>query len=86
MSFRSVTRFNRLKLTRNEERTSVQYILDLDLRGSAPRLCEVADMADILLGVRSGEPVGKCWAERFVTRSDAPKMAFNRAKNTAGRF
>jgi hypothetical protein len=38
-------------------------------------------MADKLLGVRGGEPVGKCWAERFVTRSDQLKMAFNRAKD-----
>jgi hypothetical protein len=38
-------------------------------------------MADKLLGVRSGEPVGKHWAERFVTRSDQLKMAFNQAKD-----
>jgi hypothetical protein len=61
---------NNQKLTATEEKTIIQYILDLDSRGFAPRLCEVADMADKLLGVRGGEPVGKCWAERFVTRSD----------------
>jgi hypothetical protein len=38
-------------------------------------------MADKVLGVRGGEPVGKHWAERFVTRSDKLKMAFNRAKD-----
>jgi hypothetical protein len=38
-------------------------------------------MADKLLGARGGEPVGKCWARRFVTRSDELKMAFNRAKD-----
>ena len=38
-------------------------------------------MADKLLGVRGGQPVGKHWAERFVTRSDELKMAFNRAKD-----
>jgi hypothetical protein len=38
-------------------------------------------MADKVLSVRGGEPVGKHWAERFVTRSDQLKMAFNRAKN-----
>jgi hypothetical protein len=69
------------KLTRTEEQTIVQYILNLDSRGFAPRLCEVADMADKLLGVRDGEPVGKHWADRFVTRSDELKMAFNRAKD-----
>jgi hypothetical protein len=38
-------------------------------------------MADKLLAVRGGGPVGKRWAERFVTRSDELKMAFNRAKD-----
>ena len=38
-------------------------------------------MADKLLGVRGGQPVGKQWAERFVTRSAELKMAFNRAKD-----
>jgi hypothetical protein len=34
-------------------------------------------MADNLLGVRGGEPVGKHWSERFVTCLDQLKMAFN---------
>jgi hypothetical protein len=38
-------------------------------------------MADKVLGVRGGEPVGNHWAERFVTRSVELKMAFNRAKD-----
>ena len=38
-------------------------------------------MADKLLGVRGSKPVGKHWAERFVTRSSELKMAFNRAKD-----
>jgi hypothetical protein len=38
-------------------------------------------MANKLLAVRGGEPVGKHWAERFVTRSAELKMAFNRAKD-----
>lgn len=38
-------------------------------------------MADKLLAIRGGKPVGKCWPERFVTRSDELKMAFNRAKD-----
>jgi hypothetical protein len=68
-------------VTRTEEQTIVRYILDLGLRGFAPRLCEVADMANRLLGVRGGELVGKHWAERFVTRSNKFKMAFNRVKD-----
>jgi hypothetical protein len=38
-------------------------------------------MANKLLGVQGSEPVGKHWAERFVTRSDKLKMAFDRAKD-----
>jgi len=37
---------NGRKLTLTEEQTIIRYILDLDSRGFAPRLCEVADMAD----------------------------------------
>ena len=67
----------RHKLTATEEQTIVQYILDLDSRGFATRLCEVADMADKLLAVRGSDPFGKHWAERFVTRSAELKIAFN---------
>ena len=38
-------------------------------------------MADKLLAARGGEPVGKKWVDRFVTRSDKLKIAFNRAKD-----
>ena len=38
-------------------------------------------MADKLLDVRGGEPVGMHWAERLVSRSDELKTAFNRAKD-----
>jgi hypothetical protein len=72
---------NSHKLTLTEEQTIVQYILDLDSQGFAPWLCEVADMADKVLGVRGGEPVGKKWAARYITRSNALKMAFNWAKD-----
>ena len=57
--FRPSTRPNSHKLTAIEEQTIVQYILDLDSRRFAPRLCEVADMADKLLAIRSGEPISK---------------------------
>ena len=69
------------KLTLTEEQTIVRYILELDSRGFAPRLQEVADIADKLLAVRGGTPVGKNWAERFVQRTEELKMAFNRAKD-----
>jgi hypothetical protein len=57
--FRPIVRANGLKLTASEERTIVRDILDLDSRGFAPRLCEVADKADQLLAVRGGTLVGK---------------------------
>jgi hypothetical protein len=38
-------------------------------------------MADELLAVRSGKPVGKCWVERFVTHSAELKRVFNQAKD-----
>jgi hypothetical protein len=38
-------------------------------------------MADKLLTTRGKEPVGKNWTERFISRSDELKMAFNRAKD-----
>jgi hypothetical protein len=59
ITHRLETRNARHKLTTTEEHIIIQYILDLDVRGFAPRLCEVADMADKVLGVHGGEPVGK---------------------------
>ena len=59
----------------------MRYILDLDLRGFAPRLCEVEDIANQLLAARSATPVGKCWPACFVKRTEELKMAFNRAKD-----
>jgi hypothetical protein len=37
----------------------IQYILDLDSRGFAPRLYEVVDMVDKVLGVRGSKLVSK---------------------------
>ena len=81
ITYRSDSRPIQHKLTTTEEQTIIRYILDLDSRGFAPRLCEVADMADKLLGIRGGQSVGKNWADRFVTRSPELKMAFSRAQD-----
>ena len=78
---RQQTRPNCQKLTITEERTVVRYILDLDARGFAPRLSEVADMADQILEARGGTKVGKNWPARLVSRTEELKMAFNRAKD-----
>jgi hypothetical protein len=69
------------KLTATKEQTIVQYNPNLNSQGFAPQLCKVADMADKLLAARGGEPVGKHWAERFVTCSAELKMTFNQAKD-----
>jgi hypothetical protein len=59
ITHRPETRHAQHKLTATEEQTIVQYILNLDSRGFAPQLCEVADIADKLLAVRGGKLVGK---------------------------
>ena len=81
ITYRPQAPLNCRKLSSTEERTIVRHILDLDARGFAPQLCEVADMADKLLAVRGGTPVGKLWSGRFVSRTKELKMAFNRAKD-----
>ena len=49
------------KLTKLEEEVIVKYILDLDLRGFAPSLSAVRDMADKLLAKRGAGQVGQKW-------------------------
>ena len=59
----------------------VQYILNFNSRGFPPQLYKIVDIANKLLGVRGGEPIGKYWAKYFVIHSDTLKMAFNQAKD-----
>jgi len=56
----------------------VGYILDLDLRGFAPTLGAVRDMADKLLATRAAGQVGKNWPSNFVKRIDSLITRFNR--------
>jgi hypothetical protein len=69
------------KLSSAEKQTIVQYILNLDARGFALQLCEVADIADKILAVRSRIPVSKNWAKRFVQRTEELKIAYTQAKD-----
>ena len=46
IAFRPQTPTGCQKLTITEEQTIVRYILELDSRGFAPRLCEVEDIAN----------------------------------------
>jgi hypothetical protein len=75
---RAESRPTNTNLTSTEEEVLIQYILDLDSRGFAPRLASVEDMANLLLKSRGGKHVGKLWAHRFVQCQPALKTHFNR--------
>jgi hypothetical protein len=49
-----------------EESTTIQYVLDLDLRSFPPRLRDVEDTANKLLAERDTPPVGRHWASNFI--------------------
>ena len=57
---------NLKKLTKLKEEVIVRHILDLDLRGFAPTLGAVKDIADKLLTARAARQVGKNWPTNFV--------------------
>jgi hypothetical protein len=60
------TKANYHKLTEVGEEVIVRYILDLDIRGFAPRLAGMEDIANYILESRGGKRVRKLWAHRFV--------------------
>lgn len=59
---------NSKKLIELEEKTIVQYVLDLDSRCQSPRLSGVEDMANYLLRDRGARRVGPRWVSNFVKR------------------
>jgi helix-turn-helix, Psq domain len=69
---------NSNKLTNLEERTIIQYILELNSRSFPPRLSGVEDMANQLLRVRNEPPVGKNWASNFVRRQPELRTRYAR--------
>jgi hypothetical protein len=69
---------NSRKLSDLEEQTIVQYILDLDTRGFAPRLRGVEEMANRLLAKREMPPVGQRWASNFIRRQPELRTRFFR--------
>jgi hypothetical protein len=75
---RRETMANSMKLTLNEEQTIVDYILDLDARGFAPRIAAVRDMANKLLTERDQGEVGQRWPNNFIKRRLELKTRFNR--------
>ena len=69
---------NLRKLTDLEERTIIQYIIELSTRSFPPRLSSVKDMANHLLRVRDAPRVGKLWASRFVNRQPELRTRYSR--------
>ena len=65
---------NSSKLTKHEDEAILRYVSKLDARGFAPTLGYLREMADQLLAVRSGSPVGENWAttSNYVRRK--PKL------------
>ena len=51
-TYRPESKTNSLKLTELEEEIIIRYILDLDLRGFAPRLTSIKDIVNLLLESR----------------------------------
>jgi hypothetical protein len=69
---------NSRKLTDLEEKTIVQYIIELCARAFHPRLSYVEDMANRLLRERDALPVGVRWAHNFVKRQPELRTRFTR--------
>ncbi|KAL0941325.1 transposase [Colletotrichum truncatum] len=69
---------NSRNLSDLEEKTIVEYILDLDARSFPPRLSGVEEMANRLLVERDAPPVGKRWASNFVKRQPQLRTRFFR--------
>jgi RecB family endonuclease NucS len=68
----------RQKLTKLEENTIVQRIIELDFQAFFPRLSAVENMANRLLRDRDALRVGKNWASNFVKRQSQLKTVFSR--------
>ena len=82
--YRSETRANSHKLTKNEEDSLIQWIISMDIRGAAPRPASVQEMANILLLARGQTPsqtVGKNWVTNFVKRHSELATRFSRRYN-----
>ncbi|APA14493.1 hypothetical protein sscle_13g092630 [Sclerotinia sclerotiorum 1980 UF-70] len=71
------SRANNYNLIKLEEEVFIQYIIDMDERGFAPKLSGVEDMANYILESQGAKKVGKLWAHCFVKRCPELKMCFN---------
>ena len=69
---------NSRKLTDLEEKTIVQYVLELYIRAFPPRLYSIEDIANQLLRIYDAPPVGKLWAYWFVKRQPELRTRYTR--------
>ena len=61
---------NLKKLTKLKKEAIIKYILNLDLRGFAPTLSAIQNMANKLLTKCGGNQVSKNWLARFVNHKN----------------
>ncbi|KAJ6437098.1 restless-like transposase [Purpureocillium lavendulum] len=71
-------RLVRQRVSELEEKTIVEYVLDLGARSYPPRLSEVGDLANRLLADRDAPRVGANWASNFVKRQPELRTRFFR--------
>ena len=69
---------NSRKLTDLEEKTIIQYIIELCAHAFHPRLSYVEDMANRLLCKRDASPISIRWAHNFVKRQPELQTRFTR--------
>ena len=69
---------NSSRLRKIEEEAIVVRILDLDARGIGATRTMVEEMANDLLAARGEGPVGRCWVDRFRTRTEEVKLRRSR--------
>lgn len=75
------TQPNRLKITKAEKETIIQYIRKLDARGFAPTFTYIRSMANQLLAVRGGGEVGVNWVYRLIKRRSEIKSQVTRLRD-----
>jgi len=66
-----------MKLTVTEEEAIKRYILELDLRGFAPPLNTIQEMANKLLAERWMDLVGINWLYSFIKRTLGLKIRYS---------
>ena len=79
--YRATKRANGHKLSKFEEESLVNWILDLDKRGLPPRPTLVREMANYLLSQHGDQQVGENWVYNLVQRRTELKSRFSQRYN-----